>query len=63
MERERKNRRLEGPRAVRRSVSFPQDVAEALDEEVERDDRHNFSLLVVEAVLAWLKRIRDPRPA
>lgn len=62
-ERERQNRRLNGPRAVKRSVSFPEDVADALDRAKEADPRHNFSLLVVEAVIDWLNRTFDRRAA
>jgi Arc/MetJ-type ribon-helix-helix transcriptional regulator len=62
-ERERQNRRFDGPRAVKRSVSFPEDIAAALDEAKETDPRHNFSALVIEAVIDWLNRKFDRRAA
>lgn len=59
----RRNRLLDGPRAVKISVSFPEDVAAALDEATEVDHRHNRSALIVEAVVAWLNRTFDRRAA
>jgi Arc/MetJ-type ribon-helix-helix transcriptional regulator len=62
-ERSRKNRRHDGPRTVQRNVSFPEDIAEALDRAKELDERRNFSALVVDAVRDWLNRNFDRRAA